>query len=165
MPRQYRHRYRGELPDSGVLVRQEPQSLHRLGCPVPNARLQPSTPYGGIPIAEEERQCTGRARGDVAEEFQTSASATVLPAICLPQLQWLAAHESAPSATATRTASCYVVGALLRRQAAAISPHAEDMQRHVLKRDGTRRALIADEEVQAVHRAIAFFAGERSESI
>ena len=87
------------------------------------------------------------------------------PQCCLPQLQWLAAHESDPSATATRTVSRYAVGALLHRQAAAISPHAEDMQRHVLKRDGTRRALIADEEVQAVHRATAFFAGERSESI
>lgn len=101
----------------------------------------------------------------MAEEFQTSTSATVLPAICLPQLQWLAAHESDPSATATRMVSRYVVEALLRRQAAAISPLTEDMQRHVLKRAGTRRALVADEEVQAVHRAIAFFAGERSESI
>ena len=48
-----------------------------------------------------------------------------------------------------------------RNQAAAAERLAEDMERYVLKRDGTRRSLVTDEEAQAAQRALAFLAGRR----
>ncbi len=54
-----------------------------------------------------------------------------------------------------------MIDAMLRNQAAAAERLAEDMERYVLKRDGTRRSLVTDEEAQAAQRALAFLAGRR----
>ncbi|MGH8317963.1 MAG: dynamin family protein [Steroidobacteraceae bacterium] len=85
-----------------------------------------------------------------------------LPTVCLPHLRWLTAYVSDASPTA-QVPSAYrdLLGALLRRQGAAAERLAEDMQRYALKRDGTRRSLLTEEEGRASHRAQDFLAGAR----
>jgi hypothetical protein len=103
----------------------------------------------------------------VAEGLLSGAAAgTALPTVCLPHLRWLTGYV--PNATSTgRAPSTYrdLLSALLRRESAAAERLAEDMQRHVLKRDGIRRALLTEEEERAAVRALAFLTGARHVSV
>jgi GTPase SAR1 family protein len=95
----------------------------------------------------------------VAEGLLGGAPATaLLPTVCLPHLRWLTGFVSGAQVPDSFRD---LLVALLRRQGAAAERLAEDMQRHVLKRDGIRRALLTEEEERASARALAFLAGAR----
>lgn len=71
--------------------------------------------------------------------------------LCLPHLQKVIARSSA------RT-----VGPLIANHALALERLAEDMQRYVVKRDGTRNDLTTQDETRAAQRALALLAGART---
>lgn len=93
-------------------------------------------------IDEVARQWRSRGASDPGE----------LPSICLPHLRLMAQRGVDPE----------LAQALAWRQAGAVARLIEDMHRYVLKRDGARRGLATEEEVQAARRVIAFLAGGRS---
>lgn len=100
------------------------------------------------------------------EELLQRRLSDKLPTVCAPHLRWIAGYVLVTSsAQRLPNASHEVLAALLHRQAAAAARLAEDMQRYVLRRDGTRRALVTDEEARAAQRALAFLAGARGVSL
>jgi hypothetical protein len=103
----------------------------------------------------------------VAEALLSGAAAVAaLPTVCLPHLRWLTGHVSNATSTGRAPGTCRdLLSALLRREGAAAERLAEDMQRHVLKRDGIRRALLTEEEERAAVRALAFLTGARHVSV
>jgi len=103
----------------------------------------------------------------VAERLLSGAAAVAaLPTVCLPHLRWLTGSVSNATSTARASSTSRdLLSALLRREGAAAERLAEDMQRHVLKRDGIRRALLTEEEERAAVRALAFLTGARHVSV
>jgi hypothetical protein len=103
----------------------------------------------------------------VAEGLLSGAAAVAaLPTVCLPHLRWLTGFVSNATSTVRAPNTCRdLLSALLRREGAAAERLAEDMQRHVLKRDGIRRALLTEEEERAAVRALAFLTGARHVSV
>jgi hypothetical protein len=103
----------------------------------------------------------------VAEALLSGAAAVAaLPTVCLPHLRWLTGFVSDATSTGRAPGTCRdLLSALLRREGAAAERLAEDMQRHVLKRDGIRRALLTEEEERAAVRALAFLTGARHVSV
>lgn len=84
------------------------------------------------------------------------------PSVCVPHLRSIIREAFYGSLDpASRQSVETMIDAMLRNQAAAAERLAEDMERYVLKRDGTRRSLVTDEEAQAAQRALAFLAGRR----
>ena len=95
-----------------------------------------------------------------------AAAVAALPTVCLPHLRWLTGFVSNATSTGRAPSTCRdLLSALLRREGAAAERLAEDMQRHVLKRDGIRRALLTEEEERAAVRALAFLTGARHVSV
>jgi len=95
-----------------------------------------------------------------------AAAGTALPTVCLPHLRWVTRYVAGATSTGQAPGTWRdLLGALLRRQAAAAERLAEDMQRYVLKRDGIRRALLTEEEERSSARALAFLTGARHVSV
>ncbi len=93
-------------------------------------------------LAALARQDDPHGRADVAG----------LPSLCLPHLR-LIVRQGFPRSLAR---------ALVERQVGAAARLSEDMQRYALKRDGSRRGLSTEEEIEAAQRAVAFLAGART---
>ena len=100
------------------------------------------------------------------QEILGRRSISQFPSVCLPHLRSIIreAFDDAldPASRLSREAW---IDAMLRNQAAVATRLAEDMERYVLKRDGTRRALVTDEEAQAAQRALAFLVGRKNMAI
>lgn len=71
--------------------------------------------------------------------------------LCLPHLQRVIVHLDQGG-----------VAPLIANQVSALERLSEDMQRYVIKRDGTRNALATQDETRAAQRALALVAGART---
>lgn len=121
----------------------------------PAARCPPAATCGPCAIQRKVEQAA-------IDELSQRVSEERPPSVCLPHLRLIAGAVRSAAVDATlQDSRARLLSALSRRQGIAAERLAEDMQRYALKRDGTRRALVTDEEDRAAQRALAFLAGAR----
>ena len=103
-------------------------------------------------LCDLQREVEARIIGEWLLADAQGSAALADHCLCLAHLQRVVADLSDPE----------IAAALIRNQASALERLSEDMQRHVIKHDGTRRALTTQEESQAAQRAIALLAARHS---